>query len=43
MNKGSTSRGPLRLLPVVIGVALLVYLIIRTGTGTLTDHLKAVG
>ena len=42
MAKGSTKR-PLRLLPVVIGVGLLAYLISRTGTGAVTRHLKDVG
>ena len=43
MCKGSTTRPPLRLLAVVMSLALLAYLIIRTGAGTVTDHLKAVG
>jgi hypothetical protein len=43
MCKSSTTRGPLRLLAVVLGVALLVYMIVRTGAGTVTGHLKAVG
>jgi hypothetical protein len=36
-------RGRLRLLAVVVGVALLVYLIARVGVGTVSDNLKAVG
>jgi hypothetical protein len=36
-------RGRLRLLAVVVGVALLVYLIARVGVGTVTDNLRAVG
>lgn len=36
-------RGRLRLLAVVVGVALLAYLIARVGVGTVTDNLRAVG
>ena len=43
MRKPSWSQGPLRLLPVAIGVALLVHLVARTGAATIVEAVKAVG
>lgn len=43
MSKSSSTRQPLRVFAVLIGVVLLVSLIIRTGAGTLIEHAKAVG
>ncbi len=43
MSNGSSARGPFRLIAVLTGIALLVYLIARTGAGTVIEHLKAVG
>src|SRR5512135_3793553 len=43
LSNGSSTRRPIRLLPVLIGISLLVYLVVRTGAGTVIEHLKAVG
>lgn len=43
LSNGSSTRRPIRLLPVLIGISLLVYLVVRTGAGTVIQHLKAVG
>ena len=43
MSHSSSSRGPFRLLTVLTGITLLVYLIVRTGAGSVIEHLKSVG
>jgi hypothetical protein len=43
LSNRSSTRGPFRLIAVLTGIALLVYLIARTGAGTVIEHLKAVG
>jgi hypothetical protein len=43
MSKSSSTRRPLRVFAVLMGIALLVLLIIRTGAGTIVEHAKAVG
>ena len=43
MSKSSSNRRPLRVLAALMGIALLVSLIIRTGAGTVIEHAKAVG
>ena len=43
MSKVSSTQKPLRLLAASMGIALLGWLIVRTGTGTVIAHVRAVG
>ena len=43
MHKRSSTRQSLRVLAMLMGIALLAWLIVRTGTGTVIEHVRAVG
>lgn len=43
MHKRSSTRQPFRVLAMLMGIALLAWLIVRTGTGTIIGHVRAVG
>jgi len=43
MREDSSTRRPFRIIATFMGIALLIWLIVRTGTGAVIGHVKAVG